>query len=442
MTIQIDDRHETIEEVGTTEAEAIEVGGIFNQVSEELRAAGLSSSQVEESLGFLEGTTTGAGETLGGILAIYDDPYVIVEAARAIPEAVENFDEIIEALPAAIEDQQQFNNPHEPGDRYYDDFRDGWYQGYFFWFVVEMAVPAGEAGKALKSTDTVQSTVNRISTPQVQRAAQVAKQGGQTVTAPVRYSRQQLSQGLHGSIGLTREAGERVLSEVRTVGGQYQVAKILDRNDVDGGEISRIDGDSQAKTGSATLRSGDDAGRVLADGGPDPVARAYQLDLDVNNENLVSNLFRHSDEIDLERVINDLEELNRPDADIQGVDELALRLAGGDQSNIKGAAFEAEVAVSRGTDNVEAIGKSNPHSRGEIDIETADGRVIETKSGDYTQAAAGSDRYTDLENQIGHYQQYTDAEGGTIEVTFREEPHGDIKGMLDANDVEIEIYNE
>ena len=55
--------------------------------------------------------TTGAGETLGGILAIYDDPHVIVEAAKAVPEAVENFDEIIEALPAAIEDQQQFNNP-------------------------------------------------------------------------------------------------------------------------------------------------------------------------------------------------------------------------------------------------------------------------------------------------------------------------------------------
>ncbi|QCC55859.1 hypothetical protein DV706_07580 [Natronorubrum bangense] len=98
--------------------------------------------------------TTGAGETLGGVLAIYDDPHVIVEAAKAVPEAVENFDEIIEALPAAIEDQQQFNNPHDPGDQYYDDFRYGWYQGYFFWFVVELAVPAGEAGKALKSTDS------------------------------------------------------------------------------------------------------------------------------------------------------------------------------------------------------------------------------------------------------------------------------------------------
>ncbi|AXR83275.1 hypothetical protein AArcMg_3291 [Natrarchaeobaculum sulfurireducens] len=77
-------------------------------------------------------------------------------------------------------------------------------------------MPAGEAGKALKSTDTMQSTVDRISTPQVQRAAQIAKQGGQTATAPVRYSRQQLSRGLHGSAGLTREGGERVLSGVRS----------------------------------------------------------------------------------------------------------------------------------------------------------------------------------------------------------------------------------
>ncbi|TYL39486.1 VWA domain-containing protein [Natronococcus pandeyae] len=211
VTVQVDDRHGPIEEVGTTEAEAIEVGGIFHQVSQELRAAGYTSAEVEEALGFLEGMTTGAGETLGGILAIYDDPHVIVEAAKAVPEAVENFDEIIEALPAAIEDQQQFNNPHDPGDQYYDDFRYGWYQGYFFWFVVEMAVPAGEAGKALKSTDTMQSTVDRISTPQVQRAAQIAKQGGQTATAPVRYSRQQLSRALTGSFSVADDAAHRLL---------------------------------------------------------------------------------------------------------------------------------------------------------------------------------------------------------------------------------------
>ncbi|ELY50746.1 hypothetical protein [Natronorubrum bangense] len=267
MTVQVDDRHEIIEEVGTTEAEAIEVGGIFHQVSQELRAAGYTAAEVEAGLGVLEGMTTGAGETLGGILAIYDDPHVIVEAAKAIPEAVENFDEIIEALPAAIEDQQQFNNPHDPGDQYYDDFRYGWYQGYFFWFVVEMAVPAGEAGKALKSTETVQSTVDRISTPQVQRAAQIAKQGGQTATAPVRYSRQQLSNGLAASIGITQDAGQQVLSRIQTTGGQYQAAKLLNRYDIDGNEIDSRSANERRQTGEFTSRHGEDGVRVAADGG-------------------------------------------------------------------------------------------------------------------------------------------------------------------------------
>ncbi|WP_117365458.1 vWA domain-containing protein [Natrarchaeobaculum sulfurireducens] len=44
VTVQVDDRHGPIEEVGTTEAEAIEVGGIFHQVSQELRAAGYTSA--------------------------------------------------------------------------------------------------------------------------------------------------------------------------------------------------------------------------------------------------------------------------------------------------------------------------------------------------------------------------------------------------------------
>ncbi len=145
-------------------------------MSTELRAAGLTSAEVEASLGALEGMTTGAGETLGGLLAIYDDPMVIVEAIQAIPEAVENFDEIIEQLPAAIDAQQEQNNPHEEGDRYYDDFRYGWYQGYFSWFVVEMAIPVGEANRALQSTQTAQRTFDAVEGTQIQRAGQLIRQ--------------------------------------------------------------------------------------------------------------------------------------------------------------------------------------------------------------------------------------------------------------------------
>ncbi|WP_247730165.1 hypothetical protein [Halovivax limisalsi] len=113
-----------------------------------MRTAGFSHARVEAGLGVLEGMTTGAGETLGGILAVYDDPGVILEPIEAVPEVVGNFDEVIEVLPASIEEQQKLHNPHEEGDQYYADFRRGWYQGYFFWFVVESERPWDEVGWA------------------------------------------------------------------------------------------------------------------------------------------------------------------------------------------------------------------------------------------------------------------------------------------------------
>ncbi|ADB58937.1 von Willebrand factor type A [Haloterrigena turkmenica DSM 5511] len=444
VTVQADDRHGIVDGVGTTEAAAVEVGGVWAAASDELRAQGVSDPRLEQDLGTLQGMTTGAGESIDSLRALYNEPIETITAVREIPGAIANFDEIIAAMPDSIEAQQQRNNPHDPDEspRLYESFRQGWYEGYIAWFVIEAAIPAGEAGKALKSSDRVRKTVDKISTPRIRQAAQMAGRAGHTAKTPVRYGRLQFSRGLSTGIGLTQKAGENVLSRVSTVGQQYRVAKLLNRHDVDGAAINRLDADGQEAIGKATARNGDDASRVMADGGPDPVARAYQLDLDVNNENLVSNLFRHSEAVDFERVIDNLEELNRPNADIEGVDDLAKRLAAGDQSNVKGAAFEAEVAVVRGSDNVEAVGKPNPYSRGEIDIETSDGRVIETKSGDYSQAADGSDKYIELENQIGHYQQYTEVEGGTIEVAFREEPHDDIKDMLNDNDAEVEIYNE
>ena len=301
-----------------------------------------------------------------------------------------------------------------------------------------MAFPAGEAGNALKSTDTMQSTVDRISTPQIQRAAQIAKQGGQTATAPVRYTRAQLSQGLQGSIGLTRDASKRVLSEVRSVGGQYQVAKHLERNDVDGSPLNQLDEGTQPAVGSTVHRGGDDTARAIATDGGGEVWRVHQMDLGVNTEALASNLMRHSDEIDVNRVVNDLETLSR--ADVDGVGDLAQRMAAGDASNVRGAAFEAKVAVTRGADNIQELGKSNPHARGEIDIETTDGRVIEAKSGDYSTVTTGSNKYDDLSTQLGHYRDYTDVEGGTIEVAFREEPSSDVRHLLDDSQVEWRTY--
>lgn len=147
-------------------------------------------------------------------------------------------------MPDSIEAQQQRNNPHDPDEspRLYESFRQGWDEGYVAWFVIEAAIPAGEAGKALKRSDRVRKTVDKISTPRIRQAAQMAGRAGHTAKTPVRYSQLQLSRGLAAGIGTTQEAGQRLLSGVSS-SGQLAVAKTLKRNDIDGAVRTRLDSD-------------------------------------------------------------------------------------------------------------------------------------------------------------------------------------------------------
>ncbi|MGM0387395.1 MAG: VWA domain-containing protein [Natrinema limicola] len=166
VTVQADDRHEIINGVGTTEAAAVEVRGVWAAASEEIRSQGVSDPRIERDLGTLQGMTTGAGESIDSLRALYNDPVGTITAVREIPGAILNLDEIIAAMPDSIEAQQRHNNPHDPDEdpRLYESYRQGWYEGYIAWFVIESAIPAGEAGKALKSSKRVQKTVDKLST--------------------------------------------------------------------------------------------------------------------------------------------------------------------------------------------------------------------------------------------------------------------------------------
>lgn len=189
-----------------------------------IRSHGATTSGIESDLGFLQGMTTGSAEAIDFFLAFYEDPIGMIAALRDVPAALLNLDEPIAAMPDAIEAQQGANNPHELGGRYYDDYRQGWYEGYLAWFVVEPAVPAGEVQRAAKSSETLQSTVDSLSTPRIRQAAQAAGRAGHTTTAPKRYVDHQLARGISGGLGVTQEVGERPLGQVPSSGAQYQVA--------------------------------------------------------------------------------------------------------------------------------------------------------------------------------------------------------------------------
>ncbi len=68
---------------------------------------------------------------------------------------------------------------------------------------------------------------------------------------------------------ISRSAGQQLLNPIRTTAAQYHVAKILDRNDIDGSELSSRSADERRQIGEYTSRHGDDGARVAADAGPE-----------------------------------------------------------------------------------------------------------------------------------------------------------------------------
>ncbi len=85
---------------------------------------------------------------------------------------------------------------------------------------------------------------------------------------------------------------------------------------------------------------------------------------------------------------------------IKGYEELVYRIETGD----KGAIFEAEVAVTKGANNIEWLGKYiiTPEGSTDIDVLLKDGTIIEAKNIDWTRVTPGSDAYNMLKNDLGN----------------------------------------
>ncbi|WP_306054755.1 vWA domain-containing protein [Natronococcus wangiae] len=358
VTVQAEDRHGIVDGFGTAEVAAVEVGGVWAAASDEIRAQGISHSGIEHDLGFLQGMTTGAGESIDALRALYHEPIETIAALQEIPDAIRNFDEIVEAMPDAIEQQQQRNNPHDPDadSELYDAYREGWYGGYISWFVVEAVIPAGEAGKALKSSDRVQSTVDTISTPQMRQAAQMAGRAGHSATAPVRYSRYQLSRGLSASVGVTQEAGERLLSGVPSSGQQIRVVKAIDRNDVDGSTINRLDGDDARAAGKLAARYDDSGAKLLrANICNSPCKSVFESVNQYKGDGLTNSqakqllqAYTEADDVTIGPGKNGAKDVQSKitaldDADVQGVRK-SMRSVSGSKEGYKGLAGEVDIA--------------------------------------------------------------------------------------------------
>ncbi|MFA9502905.1 VWA domain-containing protein [Natrinema sp. H-ect1] len=364
VTVEAEDEHEVINGVGSTEVPAVEVNGVWAAASEEIRAQGVSDARIERNLGTLQGVTYGAGESAESVQALYESPVESIAALREIPAAIVNLDEVIAAMPESIEKEQHDNNPHDPEDRYYESYRQGWYEGYIAWFVIESAIPVGKAGSAVKSSKRIQKTVDRLSGPRIRQAARMAGRVDHATKAPIRYGKLQFSRGLSTGIGVTKKTGERILSPVPTVGKQYQVSKLLSRHDIDGGKLNRYSPDEQRKVGEFTNRYGDEGAEIASEGGPvfQQIAASDTLDAATTDRIVRAYDQRIIDEDDIQRIARGLDEGD--------IDQEAIHRALGQATNLdqNGHAIER----LRAADEVNAEYPSNyddPYASGTIAVE-------------------------------------------------------------------------
>lgn len=415
---------------------AIQRHDIFGEAAARLAEEGVVGQQQIHDLGLLSGLSTGAVETAEFIEAFLSDPVGFVAGIADVIAAIPDLPEIIAALPEAIESQQDRNNPHDEDDEeeLYDTYRQGWYEGYVGYFVLESLLPAGELGRALQSSNRLQNTVSALDRGgDLAKAARYAGQARHAAGAPVRLTGQQLSRGVQASVRLGEEAAQRTVTGAQTAVQRYWVAQRL--RHFDPRTIERLSPDQQRNAGSTLARSSDDAARVMADGGGE-VWRVHRLDLDVDTDALASNIAemsRHTD-VDAEQVVDDLETLKRADDDIDGLDELARNLKVRDTSNFRGHAQEARVAAGFVRNSDRTVTKvsqrvSTRDGSTEIDIGFEDGSTVEVKSGDL----AGAGDIDQLRTQLRYRSE--NGQGGNHYVAVSGEIGDQAQNFMDTNNI-------
>ncbi|QSG07521.1 vWFA domain containing protein [Halapricum desulfuricans] len=157
ITVEASDRNDN-----TAKALAIQRHDVFGQVATKLSAEGIVGYEQTKSLGTLSGLSTGGVETAEMLQAMVTDPVGYLKTTAQVVSQLDEMDELIRQLPASVETQQKRNNPHEEGTQAYRAYRQGWYEGYLGYLVLETALPSGQLGKAAKSSSKFQRAVQTL----------------------------------------------------------------------------------------------------------------------------------------------------------------------------------------------------------------------------------------------------------------------------------------
>jgi hypothetical protein len=155
------------------------------------------------------GITTGAGETAEAVKMFLQDPIAYISALTEILDMIKNLDKI----PAAIEQQQDLNNPFDENDdpNQYDSYREGWYTGYVVYLALESLVPASKLTDAVKTPNRLSNLADRLEGSRVQKAVDRVHSLHKAGKAGISKTKVRAIGTLSRSKGLTVEEARKVL---------------------------------------------------------------------------------------------------------------------------------------------------------------------------------------------------------------------------------------
>ncbi|USZ67281.1 hypothetical protein NGM10_11125 [Halorussus salilacus] len=264
VEVRASDRHDN-----TRSKVAMERSNVYGAMAEEFATrSDVDTTTASGYAGLLSGLTVGGGESAETLNAIAEDPFGFLESLQQLAGLVQKLglvEKMLKALPGqlieGVQEKQELNNPFDPDNpdeqSDYEAFRASWYLGYVSYYVLSM-VAGEQATKAVKGTKTFSKTVDRLDrngrVTQASRYLDAAK--GRT-TEPVKRGSYKLGSRLgEGSVWLTKESGQRILSGAKTAAGQARLYRHLRK--VDGNKIEDLSPSQEARLRTMLAHTGDD----------------------------------------------------------------------------------------------------------------------------------------------------------------------------------------
>jgi hypothetical protein len=253
-------------------------------MSEEI--SGITGSNVAaKHLGRMEGLTTGGAETQELVAMLWDEGPAALEKLAHVPSVDE-----LKHIPTAIQRQQQRDNPHIDataqnagcdslvGFSECDQFRQGWYEGYIGYMILESVVVSKGAG-------SVASKLNELDAVKYGKQTRIANavlstrrtvRGG--LTAAREGFRSAVIRTASKTYAVSENAAKNIAAQAKTLGQKVTLSQRLTKLDQESWRYidDQLSKAQQTRLGQYLTRSSER--QLVTDGGTVDVEFWRQLD--------------------------------------------------------------------------------------------------------------------------------------------------------------------